>query len=155
MLEEAIAREILLEHSARPRGEGAPQHFDHSVEHTDASSGDQVRIWVSLQKGALGSIHWQAVGSGVLKASCSLMSERLTGLELAQGRQVIEAFVGMLTSSQPQVDWALLGDAAALAGLRHLPARVRCASLPWRAMEALLQCALPRTSHEDAREWAQ
>lgn len=138
MLDEAIARELLTDHSTHPRNEGVAEQFDHAFTLRESATGDVVRLWVSYQYDAITKIFWTAQGSGVLKASCSLMSERLAGTSKTHALEIIEAFTAMLTGAMEKTDWVLLGDAAALAGIRHLPARVKCAVLPWRAMEQLL-----------------
>ncbi|MGA0112316.1 MAG: SUF system NifU family Fe-S cluster assembly protein, partial [Chthoniobacterales bacterium] len=49
-------------------------------------------------------------------------------------RALAECVRAMLVADGPEVE----GDLAALAGVRKFPARVKCALLPWRALEAAL-----------------
>ncbi|WOO43379.1 Fe-S cluster assembly sulfur transfer protein SufU [Rubellicoccus peritrichatus] len=134
-----LHREILLDHSKSPQNKGQPAEFDLTAEHRDRETGDEVVIWLSLSGDALVEIHWEAKGSGVLNASCSLMSEHLKGQGIMSALSSIESFLGMLTNSDDIEDWEQFGDTAALSGIRHLPARVQCAALPWRVTQTLLQ----------------
>ncbi len=134
-----LYREIFLEHSQAPRNRGEPEAFEARAHHRDPETGDEVTVWLSTSDAALSGIRWEAQGSSVLAASCSLMSEHLAGKTPAEALSAIAAFIAMLTGSEECSDWDALGEAAALSGISHLPARVRCASLPWRTAEAAIK----------------
>jgi len=46
---------------------------------------------------------------------------------------------GLLTLPDQQADAAELGKLVALAGVRHHPTRIKCATLSWHALHAALQ----------------
>lgn len=133
-----LHREILLDHSRSPQNRGQPEQFDQTASHQDAETGDEVTIWLSLSKETVQAVHWEAKGSGVLNASCSLMSEHLKGKTVVDAKDVIDLFLKMLTNVSDPDDWEVLGDTVALSGIRHLPARVQCAALPWRVTQTLV-----------------
>lgn len=137
--QQEIYREILIEHSQSPRNRGEPVHYSATVTHKDPESGDIVTLWLLIEGDVIQSLHWQAQGSSVLTASCSILCENLERKSPAEAQQFITLFVEMLTQQKDPDNWDTLGDAAALSGIRHLPARVRCAVLPWRTAESLLK----------------
>lgn len=137
--QQALYREVFLDHSHAPRNRGRPESGEPTARHRDPETGDEVAVWLALESGRVGAIRWEAQGSSVLAASCSLMSEHLTGRTPGEALSAIGAFIAMLTGTEEPADWEALGEAAALSGIRHLPARVRCAALPWRTAEVALK----------------
>ncbi len=133
-----IYQEILLEHSKHPRGEGLLADATHRAEAENPELGDAVTL--TLRVGStIEAVGWEAKGSAVLRASCSLMGEFVRGKTLAQAQEEAMRFRAFLTGTQ-EPDAASLdffADVAALSGIRHLPARVKCTMLPWRALLAV------------------
>lgn len=141
-----LYRDILVEHSQAPQNRGQPPHFDSCLTQRNPDTGDAVTVWVGFNDGAcIDSIRWEAQGSSLLTASCSLMSELLARKPRDEALSLIHHFIAMLTTPEAPDPHTTLGDAAALAGIRHLPARVRCASLPWRTAEAALNVSPQNT----------
>jgi len=70
-------------------------------------------------------------------ASASLMTLALAGKTLEQAQVVANQFDALLTTDAGIDDD--LGDLAALAGVRDLPSRIKCALLPWRSLRTALQ----------------
>lgn len=131
-------REIVIDHSQRPRNRGEPRHFAAKSQHQDPDTGDSVTVWLLGSTAQCDTLYWEASGSSILLASCSLMSESLKEQPVDIALQRVRDFTTMLTSEAPPESWDLLGEAVALSGIRHLPARVQCATLPWRtAKEAI------------------
>ena len=54
--------------------------------------------------------------------------------------KIISETLELLTGDEePEVDLERHGDLAALVGVRKFPARIKCATLAWHALEAALQ----------------
>ncbi|MDP0497413.1 MAG: SUF system NifU family Fe-S cluster assembly protein [Verrucomicrobiota bacterium JB024] len=134
-----LYQEILLDHSKRPRAQGLLSAPTHRAEAKNPEAGDEVRLTLAAGvDGKIAVVGWEAAGSAVLRASCSLMSERIAGLTVSEAQALAGRFREFLTGAEPaanEVDfWE---DLAALGGIRHLPPRVKCAMLPWRALLAV------------------
>jgi len=132
-----LYRDILSDHGHHPRGEGLLEPADLVGEGRDAERGDHVKINLRLSEGDIDAVGFTAQGSTVLKASCSLMGEVVTGLPTVTARLRAWRFIELLTNDDGD-DWDDFGDAEALRGIRQFPARVRCAILPWRTLARLL-----------------
>lgn len=131
-------REVLLDHGHHPRHDGLLGTYDHIERGTSPDTGDRVVLTVRIEDGRLAELGCMVQGSVVLRASTSLMGEAVTGLSLADARARARAFVTLLTGPAEQANWEGWGEVAALQGIQRLPARVRCAVLPWRTLDALL-----------------
>jgi nitrogen fixation NifU-like protein len=82
-------------------------------------------------------VAFEGSGCAISKASASLMTEALRGLTVAEARQRFADFQAMVTApiDAPTPD---LGKLRVLAGVREFPTRVKCASLAWHTVKALL-----------------
>jgi nitrogen fixation NifU-like protein len=82
-------------------------------------------------------IGFEGTGCAILLASASLMTLAVNGKTVERARAVAERFVALVTAASPP-DGDGFGDLAALAGVRDYPGRVKCATLPWHALRAVI-----------------
>jgi nitrogen fixation NifU-like protein len=61
------------------------------------------------------------------------MTQQIKGKTVAEARELIGRFKGMMRGEAPDED--ALGDLIALQGVRRFPVRVKCATLSWVALE--------------------
>jgi nitrogen fixation NifU-like protein len=138
------ARELILEHAESPVCWGRLQGATHTASLSDAGTADTVTVDLLVNEGRLEALGWEASGSTALMASGSLMAQCLYGQKLSMACQKTRLLLQNMTARETLAsNWAVLGEAAALAGFRDFPARVRCTTLPWRtALAALDSTAL-------------
>ena len=67
-------------------------------------------------------------------SSASVMSDVLIGKTVEEARKIILDFYGIVTGVDPENEDEL-GEAIAYMGVRQFPARVKCATLAWKAIE--------------------
>lgn len=138
MLSPDLYEEILLEHGHHPCGRGLLAEATHTAEAANPDVGDVVKLSLVVEGGKVVKLGWEAQGSALLKASCSLMSAFVMEKPLQEAREVAEQFRVFLTGPEPTAEeLAYFGDVAALSGIRHLPARVKCTLLPWQALKSI------------------
>jgi nitrogen fixation NifU-like protein len=87
--------------------------------------------------GLVRDIGFEGSGCAILLASSSLMTLAVNGKTVEGPRAVAERFMALITASS-HPDGEGLGDLAALAGVRDYPGRVKCATLPWRALRTAI-----------------
>lgn len=136
-----LYREIVLEHTRRPRNCRRPATFDREAEGHNTLCGDKVRVYLNLDRDKLEDVAFEASACAIATASASLMTEAVRGQPLAGARQAIDEFLGVLNGTSPG---PLPGDLRALEGVQEYPSRVRCATLPWQTLRAALD-ARPET----------
>jgi nitrogen fixation NifU-like protein len=131
---DALYRDVILDHNKRPRNfrtlEGGSR-----AEGSNPLCGDRLSVWVRIDNGTIQDAAFQGFGCAIVIASASLMTERVKGRTVAEAEALFERFLQMITApaAAPVDD---LGDLQALAGVRHFPMRVKCATLPWQALRA-------------------
>ncbi|MGA0092707.1 MAG: Fe-S cluster assembly sulfur transfer protein SufU [Chthoniobacterales bacterium] len=134
MISEELCEEIILDHHKHPRNFRALEPCDCAAQGVNTSCGDEVKVYVRRGPTALDDVAFTGQGCAISRASASLMTVRCKGRSEGDARALAECVRAMLVAEGPEVE----GDLAALAGVRKFPARVKCALLPWRALEAAL-----------------
>ena len=140
---EQLYREVILDHSRRPHGQGltggTPAH-SHQINPT---CGDEVTLELHFaEDGRIANARWEGHGCAISQASASLFTDIVPGLTPDELGERIDGFRTALRSRGAIApDEELFGDASALAGVSRYPARVKCAMLAWVAAEAALKLA--------------
>lgn len=115
---------------------------DCAAQGTNPSCGDEVEVFLRREADEVADLSFTAQGCAVSRAAASLMTIRCKGRSEDEVRALARQVRAMLVEDGPPVD----GDLAALAGVKKFPARVKCALLPWRTLEAALEGRASATS---------
>ncbi|WP_022799233.1 Fe-S cluster assembly sulfur transfer protein SufU [Thermus islandicus] len=132
-----LYREILLNHYQSPRNFGVLPGASRRAGGMNPSCGDQVEVMVRLEGEVIADIRFQGQGCAISTASASLMTEAVKGKKVEEALELSRKFQAMVVEGGPP-DPAL-GDLLALQGVARLPARVKCATLAWHALEEALR----------------
>jgi nitrogen fixation NifU-like protein len=136
---EELYREIILDHNKRPRNFRKMEGCTHHADGHNPLCGDEIEVFVKVEGERIADISFQGEGCAISKSSASLMTSALKGKTLAEARQECGLVISMLTGKfDPKTDLDALGDIAALQGVRQFPARIKCATLSWHALEESL-----------------
>ncbi len=133
---ESMYQDIILDHYKNPRGRQPLEEWQGQSHQVNPTCGDEVTVQVS--RDAEGRLHvgYDGQGCSISQASASVMSEMVEGADLATANQVRHAFVELMHSkgaAEPDED--VLGDGVAFVGVAKYPARIKCALLPWMALQ--------------------
>lgn len=135
----SLYQEIILEHYRKPRNFGALEEFDHEAAGHNPLCGDRIRIFLKLDDQAkVSDVGFEGAGCAISTASASLMTEAVRGKTLDEAQSLFTHFRDMVTGKE-DVGAHDLGKLEALAGVRELPIRVKCATLAWHTLQAALQ----------------
>lgn len=132
-----LYQEIILDHNKRPRNFRDIPGCTCCAEGTNPLCGDEVKVFVKLEDGRLADLSFQGQGCAISRASASMMTGKARGRTEGEARELAREVRDMLLGPESPPP-AALGDLAALSGVRKFPARIKCAMLPWRALEAAL-----------------
>ncbi len=135
-----LYQEIILDHNRRPRNFRPLEDHTCSADGYNPICGDSIKVFVKLEGENIEDISFQGEGCAISKASASLMTVDLKGKTLAEAQEEFKSFLAMLSEDEDfEVDFLEFGDLASLSGVRRFPARIKCATLAWHALEAALQ----------------
>jgi nitrogen fixation NifU-like protein len=139
---EELYQTVILDHSRRPRNFGALENPDVLVHGDNPACGDEIHLGVRFAAdGTLQEIKFNGQGCAISQASASMMTGKLKGKSREEAAAMADTFKNIVTGGPPGPAKGL-GDLQLLEGVRKFPQRVKCAMLPWRALEqALAQTA--------------
>lgn len=139
-----LYRDVVLDHHRRPRGREPLARVDAEAHGHNPSCGDEVALRVQLEGDLIVGVNVEATGCAISRASGSILADLVRGRPTAEAAALARGARAMLGGGEtpPGLE---LGDLEALSGVSRLPLRVRCAMLPWSALEVALQGA-PRAS---------
>lgn len=132
---EELYQEVILDHSRRPRNFGELPNAAVLVHGDNPACGDEIHLAVKFDaSGGLEDIKFTGRGCAISQASASLMTIKLKGKSRAEAMEMLRAFHELVTNDAGESVKAL-GDLRVMRGVRNFPQRVKCAMLPWRAVE--------------------
>jgi len=133
-----LYQEIILDHGRRPRNFGELPDETHHAEGYNPLCGDQVRISIRLVDGKIEAVRFKGCGCAISTASASILTEAVEGMTSSDAIHLADEFHETITNDDKEPTEAL-GELIALVGVKAFPARVKCASLAWHALEAALR----------------
>ena len=139
-----LYQQLVLDHGKNPRNRRVIQECSEGTQcrHTDGYNplcGDKLTLYARTRGDVIEDLSFQGEGCAIFTASSSMLTEVLKGRRVGEIRAVVDEFVGMLTSGEKVPDPEGLGKLAVFGGVKDFPARVKCATLPWRALEVILE----------------
>ena len=132
-----LYREVILDHSRRPRNYGAMDAANRQSDGFNPLCGDRLRLFLRVEDGTVRQASFVGEGCAISTASASLLTEALTGLPEQDALELAERFRGMVSGGDGEE--ASLGKLAVFAGVRDYPARVKCATLAWHTLRAAIE----------------
>lgn len=156
---EDLYREIILDHYRNPRNRGElavpPAH---RVEGFNPLCGDEIVVYLDVDDdGVISELAIAGQGCSISQSSASMMSAAVKGKTVAEARDLIRSFEGMMSIHESALeadaegdggeadgstngaavtgDGSKLGDLEALRGVVKFPVRIKCATLSWYTLQ--------------------
>jgi nitrogen fixation NifU-like protein len=138
---ETMYQQVILDHSKEKHGYGLRDRAAGTSHQVNPTCGDEVTVNVHRASGGdVESISWEGQGCSISTASASLLNDLVHDLPAPELEQRIAAFRELMQSKGAgEGDENLLGDAVALGGVSRYVTRIKCAMLPWVALEHALK----------------
>ncbi|MDA0811274.1 MAG: SUF system NifU family Fe-S cluster assembly protein [Verrucomicrobia bacterium] len=136
-----LYQEIILGHNRRPRNEEVLEPSNYKAEGFNPLCGDRITVYARADgAGRIERVTFVGEGCAISRASASIMTTQVQGRTISEISQRISDVIAMLSQpDDPEMDLAVEGDLAALAGVRKFPARIKCATLSWHALRAAIE----------------
>jgi nitrogen fixation NifU-like protein len=135
---QALYRATVLDHSRHPRNFLRLEPADRVVVGHNPLCGDKLTLYLRLDNDRIENLTFEGTGCAISMASASIMTESVKHHDLDDAQHEIDRIMRQFASSDPD-EAAVEGDMAALSGVRAYPSRIKCATLPWKTLEAALQ----------------
>ncbi len=132
-----LYQEVIVDHNRSPRNFGKLDNANHVLEGFNPLCGDRLTLYLNSDDERINDISFDGSGCAISVASASLMTEALKGRTIKEAREIFDHFHELVTTDN-QLDLEKFGKLAALAGVRDYPARVKCATLCWHTLNAVI-----------------
>ena len=131
MLQE-LYKEIILDHSQRPRNQGKLPSATLEERLLNPLCGDEVTVYAILEGDEVADVKFEGRGCSISQASASMMTERLIGKSREEAKAETKDFKSMMTG---EIEFPEHDELSALKGVIQYPSRIRCATLAWTAFQ--------------------
>lgn len=135
-----LYQEVILDHNKNPRNFRVMEHADRSLEGYNPLCGDRYTIYLKLKGDTIDDVSFTGSGCAISKASASVMTGLVRNKTREEVLQLFERFHNLVTGHTAGMESAGdLGRMAVFEGVSQFPARVKCASLAWHTLKAVLE----------------
>lgn len=129
----------LMRHNAHPDYRYALESATHTHEGVNPSCGDELTLSLRIEDDIIAEAAFQGHGCAVSQASADMMADLVTGETVEEARRLVGLFLRMIKGDElSEEEREDLDEAAELASISRMPARVKCAELAWRTLEQTL-----------------
>lgn len=133
-----LYRTVIMDNYKNPKNKGLVRSDKYTFIHlNNPSCGDDMNVELYTENGIIKEIHHDGKGCSICCSSASVMSDTLVGKTIEEAKEIIADFYELVKGNMPE-DEDRLGEAIAYAGVKDFPARIKCATLSWKAIESLV-----------------
>ena len=132
---DGVYQELILRHYRSPAHRGEMDAPDAVVMMRNPTCGDDIVLQLRVREGRIEDVRFKGQGCAISQASASMMSSLIAGKTFAEAEPLLARFREMIHGDAEAARDRTLGDLRALSGVARLPRRVKCAMLPWDALE--------------------
>ncbi len=132
-----LYQQVIMDHNRSPRNFHRVEGANHSADGQNPLCGDVITLDLRVDGDQVVDAGFVGNGCAISKASASMLTESVKGRTVDEARALYENFHRLVTRDGP-ADEDVLGKLRVFAGVGEFPARVKCAALAWRTLEAAL-----------------
>jgi SUF system NifU family Fe-S assembly protein len=136
---ENLYRQVIMDHYKNPRNKGLVQEASYKTVHIkNPTCGDDITVQAKVENGVIKDVKHDGTGCSICCSSASVMSETLKGKSKEEALIIAENYLNMLSNKEydENID---LEEAIVYQGVRKFPARIKCASIAWKAFEGTVE----------------
>ncbi len=137
---EQLYNELIMEHSLSSEHKRNLANFDIKEKGHNPSCGDEIVLEIKIEDGEIVDMAFTGHGCAISQSSTSIMIETLLGKKVKDAKELASLFTNMIRReklSEEQLE--SLEDAAIFQNVSNMPARVKCALLPWHTLQHILE----------------
>lgn len=129
-----LYRQVIMDHYKNPRNKGVLEEGSLTVNMNNPTCGDRIQLTMKVDDGTVADAKFEGEGCSISMSSASMMTQVIKGKTVEDAMKLTEIFSDMIQGKEydDQMD---LGDIEALQGVSKFPARIKCATLAWKALE--------------------
>lgn len=129
-----LYRRVIMDHYKNPRNKGSIEDGALTIDMNNPTCGDRIHLTLQVEDGKIQNAKFDGEGCSISMASASMMTQAVKGKSVDEALQLSSTFSEMMLGKDYD-DSIELDDIEALSGVSQFPARIKCATLAWKAME--------------------
>lgn len=129
-----LYRRVIMDHYKKPRNRGVLEEGNLTINMNNPTCGDRIQLTMKVDDGIVTDVKYEGEGCSISMSSASMMTQAIKGKKIEDALKLAEIFSNMMQGKEYDEDLDL-GDIEALQGVAKFPARIKCATLAWKAME--------------------
>jgi nitrogen fixation protein NifU and related proteins len=136
---DTLYRQVIMDHYKHPRNRGVIEDESLTINMNNPTCGDRIQLTLKVENDRVVDVKFQGEGCSISMSSASMMTQAIKGKPIEEALKLANNFSDLVQGKDLEVDDELdLGDIEALQGVCKFPARIKCATLAWKAMEKAL-----------------
>ncbi|MCZ2260471.1 Fe-S cluster assembly sulfur transfer protein SufU [Sporosarcina sp. G11-34] len=129
-----LYRSVIMDHYKTPRNKGVIEGSSVTVDMNNPTCGDVIHLTMQVEEGTVQNAKFEGEGCSISMASASMMTQMIIGKSVEDALSLANTISDIMLGNEYD-DSIDLGDIEALSGVAKFPARIKCATLAWKAME--------------------
>ncbi|ESU31322.1 nitrogen-fixing protein NifU [Bacillus sp. 17376] len=130
-----LYRQVIMDHYKNPRNKGVLEEGSLTVNMNNPTCGDRIQLTMKVEDGKVADAKFEGEGCSISMSSASMMTQAVKGRHIEEALKLSTVFSDIMQGKDYEEDDLDLGDIEALQGVAKFPARIKCATLAWKAME--------------------
>ncbi|AYV55328.1 Fe-S cluster assembly sulfur transfer protein SufU [Leptospira kmetyi] len=143
-LSDSLYKEVILDHYQNPRFRGKLEPADLFEHGINPLCGDELELTINLNGDTIEDVRVTGKGCSISQASGSMMAESIRGKTVAEAENILGRFKNMFLEDRDPKFEEELEDLESMESVKKIPARIKCAVLPWNTLERALARASKR-----------
>ncbi|MFC3041381.1 Fe-S cluster assembly sulfur transfer protein SufU [Virgibacillus xinjiangensis] len=132
---DTLYRQVIMDHYKNPRNRGSIEGDVLTVDMNNPTCGDRIQLQLQLEDGVVKDAKFEGEGCSISMSSASMMTQAVKGKTAEEALGMSDDFSKMMLGEDIEIEDDDFGEVAALQGVSKFPARIKCATLAWKAME--------------------
>lgn len=129
-----LYRSVIMDHYKNPRNKGVIEDGALTIDMNNPTCGDRIRLTLDIVDDIVQDAKFDGEGCSISMSSASMMTEAIKGKTIKEALKMSDEFSKMMLGEDYEIDEEA-GDIEALSGVAKFPARIKCATLAWKALE--------------------
>ena len=133
-----LYRSVIMDHYKNPHNRGSIENDAVTIDMNNPTCGDRIHLTLKVNDGVVEDAKFDGEGCSISMSSASMMTQIVKGKKIEEALELSEIFSKMMMGEEYSEKYDL-EDVEALQGVAKFPARIKCATLAWKAMEKGVQ----------------
>ena len=136
---EQLYRQVIMDNYKNPKNKGIildPSYIN--IHLKNPSCGDDMHVSCKVEGNMVSDVRHDGHGCSICCSSASVMSGLLKGKQVTEAKEIINDFYEMVKGNEI-ADEERMDEAIAYKSVSQFPARIKCATLAWKAIEEAIK----------------